>query len=144
MRADFADAPADLDLSLTENAAWDTYCAGRLARMGVEVNQQRWRYNHRNRFGFNDRVDAEFDRLWSADDLGWSDITDRRLTGRPTTPRLRRVPGGAVHRECDANVGLALRRGGGGARSDVASRGRRPCPRAASGRHGCTPTTRTG
>ena len=75
MRADFADAPADLDLSLTENAAWDTYCAGRLARMGVEVNQQRWRYNHRNRCGFNDRVDAEFDRLWSADDLGWSDIT---------------------------------------------------------------------
>jgi hypothetical protein len=78
MRADFADAPADLDLSLTENAAWDTYCAGRLARMGVEVNQQRWRYNHRNRFGFNDRVDAEFDRLWSADDLGWSDIADAR------------------------------------------------------------------
>jgi hypothetical protein len=75
MRADFADAPADLDLSLTENAAWDTYCAGRLARMGVEVNQQRWRYNHRNRFGFSDRVDAGFDRLWSADDLGWSDIT---------------------------------------------------------------------
>jgi hypothetical protein len=78
MRADFADAPADLDLSLTENAAWDTYCAGRLARMGVEVNQQRWRYNHRNRFGFNDRVDAEFDRLWSADDLAWSDIADAR------------------------------------------------------------------
>jgi hypothetical protein len=74
MRADFADAPADLDLTLTQNAAWDTYCAGRLARMGVEVNQQRWRYNHRNRFGFNDRVDAEFDRFWSADDLGWSDI----------------------------------------------------------------------
>jgi hypothetical protein len=75
MRADFADAPADLDLSLTENAAWDTYCAGRLARMGVEINQQRWRYNHRNRFGFTDGVDAEFDRLWSADDLGWSDLT---------------------------------------------------------------------
>jgi hypothetical protein len=78
MRADFADAPADLELTLTQNAAWDTYCAGRLARMGVEVNQQRWRYNHRNRFGFNDRVDAEFDRLWSADDLGWSDIADAR------------------------------------------------------------------
>jgi hypothetical protein len=75
LRADFAEAPADLDLTLTENAAWDTYCAGRLARMGVEVNQQRWRYNHRNRFGFSDRVDAEFDRLWSADELGWSDLT---------------------------------------------------------------------
>jgi hypothetical protein len=76
MRADFADAPADLDLTLTENAAWDTYCAGRLARTGLEINQQRWRYNHRNRFGFSDRVDAEFDRLWSADDLGWTDLAD--------------------------------------------------------------------
>ncbi len=75
MRSDFADAPADLDLTLTQNAAWDTYCSGRLARMGVAVNQQRWRYNHRNRFGFSDGVDAHFDRLWAADDLGWSDLT---------------------------------------------------------------------
>ncbi len=75
MRPDFADVPRDLDLTLEQNAAWDTYCAGRLARMGVEVNQQRWRYNHRNRFGFNDGVDEMFDRLWSSDDLGWSDIS---------------------------------------------------------------------
>ena len=74
MRPDFGDAPADLDLTLEQNAAWDTYCAGRLARMGVETNQQRWRYNHRNRFGFNDVVDAQFEHLWSSDDLGWSDI----------------------------------------------------------------------
>jgi hypothetical protein len=74
LRSDFADAPADLDLTLTENAAWDTYCAGRLARLGVPVNQQRWRYNHRNRFGFSDGVDAFFDRLWAADDLGWADL----------------------------------------------------------------------
>jgi hypothetical protein len=74
MRADFADAPADLDLTREGNAAWDTYCAGRLERMGVETNQQRWRYNHRNRFGFHDGVDAAFDALWAADDLGWSDV----------------------------------------------------------------------
>ena len=74
MRADFAGAPADLDLTLAENAAWDTYCAGRLARMGVETNRQRWRYNHRNRFGFSDDVDRHFDRLWNADDLSWSDL----------------------------------------------------------------------
>ena len=74
MRADFADAPADLDLTLAENAAWDTYCAGRLARMGVETNRQRWRYNHRNRFGFSDDVDSDFDQLWAADDLAWSDL----------------------------------------------------------------------
>jgi hypothetical protein len=72
LRPDFAEAPNDLDLSLEENAAWDTYCVGRLARLGVEVNQQRWRYNHRNRFGFTDGTDAAFDALWTADDLGWS------------------------------------------------------------------------
>jgi hypothetical protein len=74
LRPDFADVPADLDLTLAENAAWDTYCAGRLAGLGISVNQQRWRYNHRNRFGFDDRVDVAFDALWNADDLGWSGV----------------------------------------------------------------------
>ena len=74
MRPDFADVPGDLDLSNDENAAWDVYCAGRLARAGLDVNEQRWRYNYRNRFGFSDASDAAFDRLWSADDLGWADI----------------------------------------------------------------------
>ena len=77
MRDDFADAPGDLELTLAENAAWDTYCAGRLARMGVETNRQRWRYNHRNRFGFSDDVDTDFDSLWAADDLAWSDLASR-------------------------------------------------------------------
>ncbi|MEL6891678.1 MAG: hypothetical protein AAFP84_08785 [Actinomycetota bacterium] len=76
IRPDFTDAPPDLDLSLRQNAAWDAYCAGRLARIGVRVNEQRFRYNFRNRFGFADDVDAMFDRLWSADDLGWSAIDD--------------------------------------------------------------------
>lgn len=74
MRPDFADTPADLDLSNAENAAWDAYCVGRLTRAGIDTNQQRWRYNYRNRFGFSDAVDAEFDRLWAADDLGWDDL----------------------------------------------------------------------
>lgn len=75
MRDDFADAPPDLDLSLQQNAAWDAYCAGRLARQGYDVNQQRFRYNYRNRFGFSDAADAAFERIWSADDLGWADLT---------------------------------------------------------------------
>ena len=75
MRADFADVPSDDELSLAESAAWDTYCVGRLERAGVEVNTQRWRYNHRNRLGFTDTTDADFDRLWASDDLGWSEVT---------------------------------------------------------------------
>ncbi len=74
LRPDFADVPADVDLTLEENAAWDTYCVGRLARLGIRTNQQRWRYNHRNRFGFHDGVDAAFNSLWNADDLGWSGV----------------------------------------------------------------------
>lgn len=74
MRDDFAGVPDDLSLSLREHAAWDAYCAGRLARLGVAVNQQRWRYNYRNRFGFADTTDRAFDALWIADDLGWAAV----------------------------------------------------------------------
>jgi hypothetical protein len=81
MRSDFADTPADDDLSLAETAVWDTYCAARLAHVGNEINTQRWRYNHRNRLGFSDAADADFDRLWAADDLGWADV----IAGIPTS-----------------------------------------------------------
>ena len=75
LRSDFADAPDDEALSLKDEASWNTYVNGRLARLGVESNQQRWRYNFRNRFGFDDAVDARFDELWNATDLSWSDLT---------------------------------------------------------------------
>lgn len=75
MRSDFADVPGDLDLTLEQNAAWDAYCAARLDRVGVTVNQQRFRYNYRNRFGFSDATDAAFDQLWAGDDLGWAELT---------------------------------------------------------------------
>lgn len=73
-RGDFTGVPPDVELSLAENAAWDAYCVGRLARTGLRVVPQRWRYNYRNRFGFTDRADAAFERLWTADDLGWADV----------------------------------------------------------------------
>jgi hypothetical protein len=75
LRPDFADAPRDEALTLQDEAAWNTYVNGRLERLGVASNGQRWRYNFRNRFGFTDDVDARFDTLWNADDLGWSDLT---------------------------------------------------------------------
>lgn len=81
MRSDFADVGTDDELTLAEGAAWDTYCAGRLARAEVTINTQRWRYNHRNRLGFNDNADADFDRLWAADDLSWADV----IAGIPAT-----------------------------------------------------------
>jgi len=70
----FDDAPADDQLTLAQAAAWDAYSVGRLGRMGVAVNEQRWRYNFRNRHGFTDAADAAFDRLWAADGLTWSEL----------------------------------------------------------------------
>jgi hypothetical protein len=75
-RADgsFAEAPADDDLSLAQAAAWDTYCVGRLGRLGYPVHEPRWRYNFRNRHGFTDAADAAFDRIWADDDLRWAEL----------------------------------------------------------------------
>lgn len=75
LRDDFAGVADDRELTLAEHAAWDAYCAGRLAAMGLPVNQQRWRYNYRNRFGFADATDRAFDALWAADGLGWDAVT---------------------------------------------------------------------
>lgn len=72
--AGFADAPDDEHLSLAQIAAWDTYCAGRLARLGHHTNRQRWLYDFRNRHGFTDLADETFETLWSASGLTWRQI----------------------------------------------------------------------
>ncbi len=70
----FGEAPPDEDLSLAEVAAWETYCVGRLARLGIEVNEQRWRYNFRNRHGFSDDADQAFNTLWTSEGLTWGEL----------------------------------------------------------------------
>ena len=70
----FGEAPADKDLTLAQASAWETYCVGRLGRIGVAVNEQRWRYNFRNRHGFTDAVDTAFNRLWASDGLTWGEL----------------------------------------------------------------------
>ncbi len=74
LSAGFGEAPADDDLTLAQMAAWETYCVGRLSRLGIETNQQRWRYNFRNRHGFTDAVDEAFNHLWSSDGLTWGEL----------------------------------------------------------------------
>lgn len=78
----FGEAPADDQLSLAQVAAWETYCVGRLARLGLDVNQQRWRYNFRNRHGFSDVADAAFDRLWASDGLTWGELDEISRSAR--------------------------------------------------------------
>ena len=72
----FGEAPPDDELSLAQMAAWEAYSVGRLERFGIEVNQQRWRYNFRNRHGFTDASDARFDELWSSDSLTWGELDE--------------------------------------------------------------------
>ena len=70
----FGGAPPDEDLTLAQVAAWETYSVGRLERLGIDVNQQRWRYNFRNRHGFTDEADQAFNRLWAGDGLTWDEL----------------------------------------------------------------------
>jgi hypothetical protein len=70
----FGEAPPDEDLTLAQVAAWETYSVGRLERLGIAVNQQRWLYNFRNRHGFTDAADEAFNRLWSSDGLTWGEL----------------------------------------------------------------------
>jgi len=70
----FGDAPPDDELSLQQSTAWDSYCMGRLERLGYPVAKARRLYHFRNRHGFTDTADAVFERLWNADGLTWADI----------------------------------------------------------------------
>lgn len=72
----FGEAPADDELTLAQRSAWNTYCAGRLSRLGLRVSEQSWRYDFRNRHGFTDTADAAFDRVWSADALTWAELME--------------------------------------------------------------------
>jgi len=70
----FGAAPADGELTIQQQTAWDAYALGRCARAGLPVAKPRRQYAFRNRHGFSDRADAAFDRLWNADGLTWADI----------------------------------------------------------------------
>ena len=70
----FGTPPDDTDLSLAAQVAWDAYCVGRCARVGLPVQEQRRRYHFRNRHGFTDAADAAFERLWHGERLTWADI----------------------------------------------------------------------
>ena len=80
----FGAAPADDDLTLAETTAWDTYCVGRLARLGYPVQRQRRLYHFRNRHGFSDTADRVFERLWDGEGLTWADIAAACEETEPT------------------------------------------------------------
>ena len=70
----FAEAPADDDLTLQQQTAWDAYAVGRCERAGYSPSKGRRLYHFRNRHGFTDVSDRVFERLWTAEGLAWADI----------------------------------------------------------------------
>jgi hypothetical protein len=86
MSGGFGEAPPDDQLTLAQVAAWEAYCVGRVERLGITVNQQRWRYNFRNRHGFTDGGDAVFDRIWASDGLTWAELDELSRAASATTP----------------------------------------------------------
>lgn len=71
----FGEPPPDGELSVQHEVAWATYIEGRLDRLGIVTGRpQRRIYHFRVRHGFNDGVDAVFNRLWNAEGLAWADI----------------------------------------------------------------------
>ena len=70
----FDDAPADDELSLSQFAAWDAHCVGRLERLGIGGQRKRRLYQFRNRHGFTDVADEAFDLLWDSSELNWPEI----------------------------------------------------------------------
>ncbi len=71
----FGDPPPNDQLTLPLASAWQTYCVGRVGRLGHKVQRQRRLYHFRNRHGFTDTADHAFERLWSGEGLTWAQIS---------------------------------------------------------------------
>lgn len=71
----FADAPAEGEVPLPHNTAWDVYAVGRSVRLGVQASRARRLYHFRNRHGFTDVSDAAFEQLWNTDAITWAELS---------------------------------------------------------------------
>lgn len=89
----FKDAPADVELTLAERAAWDAWTHARAGRLGLPTRQTRARYDFRLQHGFTDASDAAFDRLWDADTVTWNGLREIcKETGAVDRPPTKIAP----------------------------------------------------
>jgi hypothetical protein len=80
--ADFGAPGLEVEVNTRLQTVWDVYSVARLARGGHPAHQQRWRYHWRNRHGFTDQADQQFDRVWTTEGLTWADLVDASDAGR--------------------------------------------------------------
>lgn len=65
----------DVEIDYDDRISWHVYCYGRATRLGHRVFKPRYLYDFRNRHGFTDAADANYEMLWEAESLTWSDIS---------------------------------------------------------------------
>lgn len=75
-RADETFGAPDLEFEIPKEArgAWDIYCYGRVARLGLRMHKPRYLYNFHNWVGFSDDATDAFDQLWAGVGLRFGDL----------------------------------------------------------------------
>jgi hypothetical protein len=71
-------------IDVAPRVAWDVYSIGRLVRLGGRNQRQRRLYQFRNQHGFDDRADAAFTQLWTAESLTFPEICEISDSARQT------------------------------------------------------------
>lgn len=74
----------DDEISKEARGAWDIYCYGRVARLGLRMHRPRYLYNFHNWVGFSDAATTAFDELWDGDELTFADL-DAKVSGLSPT-----------------------------------------------------------
>ena len=93
----FGEPPADDDIPIEQYVTWDIYAVGRLERLGLPSQRERRRYHFRIRHGFTDVADGVFDRLWTGENLTWTDIraaSAEAVTAKPAPQTKTRAKAG--------------------------------------------------
>lgn len=85
-RADdsFGAPPIGGEISTQARGAWDIYCFGRVARLGLRMHQPRYLYNFHNWVGFSDDATAVFEELWNGSALSFPDLETKVALLEPT------------------------------------------------------------
>ena len=83
---EFGAPPIEAEVPEAPRSAWDAYCYGRVAALGVRIHRPRYLYNFYNRVGFTDAATEAFDELWSGSTLSYTDIAAKVGELVPTRP----------------------------------------------------------
>jgi hypothetical protein len=82
--SDFGAPGIETEISKETRGAWDIYCYGRVARLGLRMHRPRYVYNFHNWVGFSDAATAVFDELWDGEGFTFADLEAKVADLTPT------------------------------------------------------------